>query len=196
MRLAALALACLSPFLALVLGFAQPQEPPASPRELLNRPSADAQIVREQLLLHGDNAVQPVVQALAAEHDASPIRVALLIGVLEKLNTARSQEALERVLSDARPVVRGYATSALGRMGARCAIPSLTRLLEDDAEYGREVTTDPYRERSLTVAGAAMESLERLTGLREKRRKSPSERRRGFEAWWSKNRSKLACNEP
>lgn len=187
-------LTCSCVFLLMaVVGITQAQESSASPQELLNRPPADMPFVREQLLLHGESAVDPVVHALIAERDASPIRIVFLIAILQKLNTPRSQQGLIKLLSDERPIVRGYVAGSLGLIGARCAVPPLNRLLDDQAEYAQQVTTDPYREQPLTVASAAIKALEQLTGLDAGNRKDTSDVRRDFEAWWRQNRSRVPC---
>jgi len=111
--------------------------------------------------------------------------------VLEALNTERARAALTKLLSDNRPRFRSQAAGALARIGDRCSVPHLIGLIGDTAVYAQMASTDPFREEPLTVSSAAIDALERLTGVRQSRTRSKTTRT--YESWWQRNRSSLPC---
>ena len=160
-------------------------------RAILSDSSKSAAEAREGLLSLGDAAVDPVIHALLTERDAAQPRQAFLVGILASLHSAKSNRALGRVLDDTRSLVRANAAIALGKKHEACAVPELIRLLDDHAEYGKDVSTDPYKEKTLTVGAAASKALDTIIGARTH---ASGERLRVIaETWWGKNRGGLDC---
>jgi hypothetical protein len=160
-------------------------------RAILSDSSKSAAAAREALLSLGDAAVDPILAALVTEKDAAQPRQAFLVGILASIQSAESNRALGRVLEDTRPLVRANAAIALGKNHQACAVPGLVRLLDDRAEYGKEVSTDPYQEKVLTVGTAASKALDTIIGARTLA--SGEKLRATAGKWWGKNRSSLDC---
>lgn len=171
------------------------QDPSSAVRSILSQtPAADLSKARERLLALGDSAVEPIVETLASEQQAAPPRLAFLVGILSSLDSALSQRALGRLLTDQRPLVRGYSASALGQRRVACAVPQLVLLLDDRAQYGSEVTTDPHQETALTVARGALKALENITGQRPVT-SDHVQQAKVFQKWWAKKKNGFNCRE-
>lgn len=189
--LAALAVISCTPLTVVVHG-CWAQDAGNRARAILSDRSKSIDKKREALLSLGDAAVDPIFDALVNEKDAvQPLQALFLVGVIASLQTAKSNTALGRVLGDARPLVRAKAAVALGTNHQGCAVPRLIGLLDDHAEYGKEVSTDPYTEKPLTVGAAASKALDTIIG-------SPSEASGEYmraiaDKWWAKNKSSLDC---
>jgi hypothetical protein len=75
----------------------------------------------------------------------------------------------------------------------KSAVPLLVRLLTDNSEYAREVSTDPHRERPVAVRAASAAALQAITGLTKK----PAEDRadaNAFTKWWDKLKNRPDCS--
>ncbi len=152
----------------------------------------DPEKVRKSLIELGDSAVDPILEAVAREGNAAPMRLALIVSVLSSIKTTKSDRALGNLLADNRPAVRAYAASALGRNRVSCATPLLIARLTDSEQYGSKVMTDPHREVPLTVADAVLGGLEEITSQRSSS-ENPSDQAQAFSKWWDTNRSKFVC---
>jgi hypothetical protein len=170
--------------------FCWAQEESARARQILSDPALSAAEAREALLALGEAAIEPAEEALAREQQATPPRQAFLVGILGSLRSPNSNRALGRLLADRRPLVRANASSALGRNHVACAVPHLIRLLDDRVEYGQEVSTDPHRERGLTVGTAASKALQTITGLHGK---TDGASAKAFERWWERTKGRQDC---
>lgn len=186
----ALSVICYTVLIAVVPG-CWAQDAGTLARAILSDSAKSAAAARESLLSLGDAAVGPILDALASEKDAAQPRQAFLVGVLASLQSAGSNRALGRVLEDTRPLVRANAAIALGKNHQACAVPGLVRLLDDHAEYGKEVSTDPYQEKALTVGTAASKALSAIIGART--HASGETIGAIAQKWWGKNRSSLEC---
>ncbi len=167
------------------------QDPGARARAILSDASKSAPAAREALLSLGDASINAVLDVLATEKDAPQPRQAFLVGILGSLHSAQGNRALWRTLDDARPLVRANAAIALAKNHEACAVPRLLRLLDDPAEYGKEASTDPYTEKSLTVGAAAAKALRMIIG--ERPRGSVGSLRSIAESWWGRHERGLNC---
>jgi hypothetical protein len=162
--------------------------------ELLARPfPAEAATVKESLVAHGDRAVRGIVEAVKNEGGASPERINFLFDVLTSIGTPNAQVAMVELLDDSRPLVRGRAADELATNLAHCATPALIDRLQDTAVYNDDVK----RRKSLTVAEAADEALQKLTGMRKAGSDTggPASRAPMFKTWWDANGLKLMCSD-
>jgi hypothetical protein len=173
-------------------GSGGPQSGPVD--ELLARPfPAEAAAVKESLVAHGDRAVRGIVEAVKNDSAASPERISFLFDVLTSIGTPNAQVAMVELLDDPRPIVRGRAADELATNLAHCATPALIERLEDTAVYSDDVK----RKKSLTVADAADEALQKLTGIRKAGTDTdrPASRAPEFKAWWEANGPRLMCSD-
>jgi hypothetical protein len=189
-------LGCLRVLLSCVVCLTLPdswaQEQSARAREILSAPAGSAAEAREALLDLGDAAIEPVVEALAKEEQAAQPRQVFLVGILASLRSPNSNRALGRLLDDRRALVRANAASALGRNHEVCAVPRLVRLLADDNEYAREVSTDPHREKPMTVSATASRALETVTSVHSGTAGDDGRAKR-FERWWDRKKGQYDC---
>ena len=180
--------------LAAMCSAAQSQDPSERVRKLLCAPlSNDTQKLRAEVVAFGNQAVAPLAESIA-NRQASPIRVAFLIDTLAALKSVGARVALTQFLRDSRPFVRAYTALSLGGAKAYCAIPAIIPLLLDSSTYVQEVSTDPYRERPVTVNEAALKSLEQLTGLKLRQRNG-AKQIRAYQRHWKDQGSHLNCEE-
>lgn len=180
--------------LAAVCSAAQSQDPSERVRKLLSTPlSNDTQKLRAEVVAFGNDAVEPLAESIA-NRQALPIRIAFLIDTLAALKSVDARVALTTFLRDSRPFVRAYTALSLGRAKAYCAIPAIIPLLRDSSAYVQEVSTDPYRERTVTVSEAALKSLEQLTGLKVRRR-TGAKQIGVYQRHWADQGSHLNCVE-
>jgi len=161
----------------------------------LTRPfPAEAQTARRELLAAGEPAIAVVGEAFQSETRATHVRLAFLIDVLISFESPKAYATLYALLSDSRAFVRGHIVQQLGRKKVECAVPRLIEKLSDHAEFAQEVSTDPYRTKSLSVSDTALAALSSITGVAPERRGSAAPSRSKFEKWWERNKKRLSCS--
>ena len=169
-----------------------PQEPVDTVREILSRgESADLSKARQELLAIGDPVIGPVGSTIRSESDATAVRLAFLIGILESINSQEAQWILVTLVDDPRPVVRGFSIMTIERQKITCAVPLLINSLRDQAAFTTQVSTDPYRETPLTVTDAALRALRTITG--KPGGPGENDQAKVFQEWWEHEKTRLKC---
>lgn len=113
----------------------------------------------------GSPAVPPLIAALQGKPDPklavnasgppSPVRICIALG---RLRDPRATPALEGVLGSEHAVLRAQALMAIGRIGDRSAITSVTLRLRDDDAYVRESAAQALAEIGRTGERAALQA--------------------------------------
>jgi hypothetical protein len=163
-------------------------------KQALARPfPAEAENSKRELLAAGVAAVDVIEGEFRSKMQTSHVRLAFLVDVLLSFKSPRAYAVVYDLLSDSRPFVRGNIVQQLGRKKVYCAVPQLTQKLADDTEFAQDVSTDPYRTKSLSVSGAALVALGSITGVAQDRRESAASSKPKFEKWWERNRNRFSC---
>ena len=186
---------CIVPlFVLLIEGASCAQSGKGQATQALARPfPAEAETAKKELLAVGEPAVDVIEGELRSKTQTGHVRVAFLVDVLLSFESRSAYAALYGLLSDSRPFVRGNIVQQLGRKKVYCAVPRLIHMLSDDTEFAQEVSTDPYRLKSILVSDAAFAALGSITGVAQDRRESVASSRVKFEKWWERNNNRFSC---
>jgi hypothetical protein len=162
--------------------------------QALARPfPAEAETAKNELVTAGDAAVGVIEGEFRSETQTSHLRLAFLVDVLLSFESRKAYAVVYDLLSDSRPFVRGNIVQQLGRKKVYCAVPRLIRKLSDETEFAQEVSTDPYRLKSILVSDAALVALHSITGVAHDRRESAAASKLEFEKWWERNKNRFSC---
>jgi hypothetical protein len=162
----------------------------------LSRPfPAEAEAARRELLAVGPTGIALIGDAFRSEPQATHVRLAFLVDVLFSFESPKAYAVLYDLLSDSRAFVRGHIVQQLKRKKVQCAVPRLIEKLSDNAEFAQEVSTDPYRTKSILVSDAALAALSSIVGVTSDSRGLATSSRPKFEKWWERNSKRLSCSQ-
>jgi len=191
-----LALSVVPLYVLLIEGAGCAQSRTDQATQALARPfPAEAETAKKELLATGEAAVDVIEGEFRSETQTSHVRLAFLVDVLLSLESRRAYAVVYDLLSDSRPFVRGNIVQQLGRKKVYCAVPHLIPKLSDDTEFAQEVSTDPYRLKSIRVSAAALLALHSMTGVAQDRREAAASAKLKFEKWWERNKNRFSCSQ-